>query len=156
MVNFTRAHWQAIVWGGIIAGTIDIGAASLINMVDPIIVLRAVASGLLGAESFHMGLQSAALGAGLQIFISVVAAGVYVGAATRFAILTQRPVASGLVFGAIVYFVMNDIVVPLSSARSAPLHWLSFTENMAAMFVFGLLIAFIARYFLALRAQAAV
>ncbi len=152
---FSPAQWQAIVLGGVIAGSVDIGAASLIYGVSPLIVLRAVASGVLGRASFHGGLESSAIGAALQILISVVAAAIYVAAAARFPILLRRAFWGGLVFGACVYVVMNKIVVPLSAAPS-PKHvsLLYFSENMLAMFVFGWLIAFAARRILVRPVQA--
>ena len=42
-------HTMGIVFAaGLVAGTIDIGAASLINRLNPVVILQAVASGLLG------------------------------------------------------------------------------------------------------------
>jgi len=46
-----RALLIAILWGGFVAGTIDIGAAALINRLSPVIILHAIASGLLGKAS---------------------------------------------------------------------------------------------------------
>jgi hypothetical protein len=39
---------RTMIVAGVIAGTIDIGAAALINGLSPVVILRAVASGLLG------------------------------------------------------------------------------------------------------------
>jgi hypothetical protein len=61
-----RSIWAAIAWGGLIAGTIDIGAATLINLVSPIVILHAIASGVLGRASFTGGMPSAFLGLLLQ------------------------------------------------------------------------------------------
>ena len=151
----SRAQWLAIIAGGVIAGTVDIGAACLIFHADPVTILHAVASGFLGPASFHSGVPSAVLGAVSQIGISIGAAAVYVFAAACFPVLIRRTIGGGLVFGACVYFVMNDIVVPLSNAKPhTHFSWQLFAENMLAMFVFGLLIAFTARYFLAERTYA--
>ncbi len=43
------------VSAGLIAGTVDIAAASLINMVNPLFILLSIASGLLGKAAFHAG-----------------------------------------------------------------------------------------------------
>jgi uncharacterized membrane protein YagU involved in acid resistance len=60
--------------------------------------------------------------------------------------LLRRWVTSGLVYGVIVFFVMNYVVVPLSAWKLPP-HFtpLKFAENMAAMLLFGLIIAFFSR-----------
>lgn len=151
----SRAQWQAILVGGVVAGSIDIGAASTIYQTDPLIVLRVVASGLLGKAAFSGGLAASALGAACQISISVVAAAIYVFAAGRFPILLRRPFSGGLVFGGCTYFVMNDIVVPLSAARSPTgFSPVLFAENMLAMLVFGWIIAFTAQRLLARRLYA--
>jgi hypothetical protein len=39
----------AIVLGGFLAGTIDIGAAALINNASPVVILKFIAGGILGA-----------------------------------------------------------------------------------------------------------
>ena len=44
----SRSPWAAIVLGGVVAGTLDIGAAALINWASPALILRFVAGGLLG------------------------------------------------------------------------------------------------------------
>jgi len=43
-----HSPWTATVLGGVVAGTLDIGAAALINWASPALILRFVASGLLG------------------------------------------------------------------------------------------------------------
>ena len=52
MANARSTTWMAILYGGFIAGTIDIGVASLINGISPWVILRAIASGLLGKAAF--------------------------------------------------------------------------------------------------------
>jgi hypothetical protein len=52
----------------------------------------------------------------------------------------------GLVYGVVVFFIMNYAVVPLSVAKfAATLTVTGFFENMSAMLLFGLIIAFCAR-----------
>ncbi len=53
---------------------------------------------------------------------------------------------SGLAYGVVIFPVMNFIVVPLSAWKSQP-HFtaLKLAENMAAMLLFGLIVAFFAR-----------
>jgi hypothetical protein len=56
----------AILLGGFIAGTIDIGAAALINTVSVPVILKAIASGILGKASFERGMEAESLGVLLQ------------------------------------------------------------------------------------------
>jgi len=56
------APWVAILCGGLVAGSLDVLAAALINGFDPLIILRAIASGLLGRAALQGGLPVAAPG----------------------------------------------------------------------------------------------
>ncbi|MGH8213757.1 MAG: hypothetical protein ACREPP_11075 [Rhodanobacteraceae bacterium] len=140
------AALRAILAGGFIAGTIDIFAASLINWINPLIILRFVAGGVLGAAALQGGMSASVLGLILQWAMSMLIAAIFVVAALRLRWLTARPVASGLAYGVVIYLVMNYVVMPLSAWHHAPAFKpVSFVENLIAMLVFGLIIAFCAR-----------
>jgi hypothetical protein len=154
MQNAHRSMLVAILCGGLVASTLDIGAASLINLLNPVVILHAIASGLLGKPSFYGGLPTAVLGLLLQWFMGLLIAAIYVVAARRLAWMHRDWRATGVAYGVAVYFVMNDVVVPLSNAWpgrdfSKPIDWAKFGENMLAMMLFGLIVAFFARRFLA-------
>lgn len=133
----------AALCGGLIAGTVDIGAASLIGGLSPIVILHAIASGVLGRASFVDGAASALLGLVLQWAMSLVIAAVFVVAARANAMLLRLWVPCGLVYGVLIFVVMHYVVVPLSVApfRNAPMTGAKLAENLAAMLVFGLIIA---------------
>lgn len=138
----------AILWGGFTAGTIDIGAAAIITQLSPILVMKIVAGGLLGQAAFQGDASIAALGMVLQWAMSLVIAAIFVIAARRLAGLTRRWIASGLAYGVVVYFVMNYVVVPLSAlgkGKFPPFDPIKFSENMLAMLLFGLIVAYFAR-----------
>jgi uncharacterized membrane protein YagU involved in acid resistance len=137
----------AILLAGFIAGTIDIGAACLINGLDPITICQAIASGVLGKASFHGGLNSAGLGLVLQWGMGVIIAAIYIVAAQIMPVLGRAWLAFGLLYGVGIYFVMNLIVVPLSRAGGRGYHFVpeKFAEDMVAMLVFGTIVAWFAR-----------
>lgn len=155
MSNAGRGFSKAVVYGGLTAGTIDIGAASLIYRLSPYVILQSVASGILGPASFHRGIPSALLGLGLQWGISLVIAGVYAMASVRLPALARSWIRGGVACGIVVFVVMNYIAVPLSAAwpkGSLSLQAVlgrftveKFFANLAAMLVFGLIVAFFAR-----------
>ena len=138
---------RAAVVAGLIAGTIDIGAAATINHVGPGLILQGIASGLIGMQSYAGGAGTVALGLALQLGMSIVIAGIYAMVATRLDWLVSRPVLAGLAFGIGVFVVMNMIVVPLSAFGPRPAHvslvWV--VLNVVAMLVFGVLVALIVR-----------
>jgi uncharacterized membrane protein YagU involved in acid resistance len=133
----------AVLIGGLIAGTIDIGAAALINRADPLLICRFIARGLIGKAALQGGAPATALGVALQWLMSIIIAAIYGLASGKSPILTRHWLACGLAYGVIVFFVMNYVVVPLSAVRKVP-HFtvLSFSENMLAMLLFGLIIAY--------------
>ena len=148
---------KAIISAGFIAGTVDIGAAALINWLNPVIILHAIASGLLGKASYFEGVRSALLGLLLQWGMSLLIAAVYVVAACRIRWLTVRWSSGGLAYGVIIFIVMNYLVVPLSEAwprHPFTLHGImhrfppdKLVYNLLAMLLFGLIVAFCARYY---------
>jgi hypothetical protein len=143
-----RVLW-AILAGGIIAGTIDIGAAALINMIDPRVILRFVAGGVLGKAALQGGTAVQWLGLILQWGMSLVIAAIFALAALRLRWLTARPLAAGLAYGVVVFAVMNYVVVYFSAwHRINHFTPASFIENLAAMLLFGLIVSFCARGFL--------
>ena len=138
----------AILLAGFIAGTIDIGAASLINGLNPTIICQAIASGLLGRQdAFHGGLQSAGIGLALQWIMSIIIAAIYIGTAQFVPVLRRAWPIFGLLYGVGIYFVMNLVVVPLSRAGGKGYHFVPvrFAEDMVAMLVFGTIVAWFAR-----------
>jgi len=137
---------RTAVYAGLIAGTIDIGAASAINAAAQDRVLRAVASGLLGRAAAHGGAWVPVLGMFLQWAMSIIIAGVFLAAAAKAPVLLRRWIPAGIAYGVIIFFVMNYAVVPLSAAVFK-VHFspLSFAENMAAMLLFGLIVAYVGR-----------
>lgn len=141
-----RRHARPVLLGGLVAGTLDIGAACLINKHNALIILQAIASGVLGRAAFRDGPPAAALGLLLQWAMSVLIAAIFAVAADRLAILKRRWLVSGLAYGVVIFFVMNFIVVPLSAAPFAPKFNLAKSlEDMLAMLLFGFVIAFFAR-----------
>ena len=137
---------MAILLGGFITGTLDIGAAALINGRNPLAVLVYVASGVLGRPAFQGGLGTAALGMVLQWLMSLIIAAVFVLASNRLPLLKQQWIVAGLAYGVGVFVVMNYVVVPLSEVARMPQFtaW-TFAGNLIAMLGFGLLVAFFAR-----------
>lgn len=137
----------AILVGGAVAGTLDIFVAALINQLKPGVILQAIASGLLGRESFFEGDRSMVVGVVAQELMSLVIAAVFVLASLRLPALRQRPLALGAVYGLGIFVVMNFIVVPLSAAwpRHRPIHFDAVVLNLAAMILFGVIVSWSTR-----------
>jgi hypothetical protein len=107
-----------ILWIGLIAGTLDIADNLIFNQlrgITPDMVFRYIASGLIGIRVARAGgLASVVLGVAIHYTIAFTWTVIFYAASRRLAILSRRPVLSGLAYGAAIYFVMNFIVLPLS------------------------------------------
>lgn len=112
-------RWAIIVFtGGLIAGLCDISYAIGFwawRGVAATRVLQSVASGLLGAPAFDGGTPVAALGLGLHFLIAMIFAFAFYAASTRFPALAHRAVLSGAVYGFLIFWLMNLVVLPLSA-----------------------------------------
>jgi uncharacterized membrane protein YagU involved in acid resistance len=141
-----RRYVRPVLLGGFIAGSVDVGAACLINKLAPLRVLQAIASGVMGKSAFSSGLSAAVLGLVLQWAMSILIALIFAAAARRLAILKRRWFAGGLAYGVVIYFVMNFVVVPLSAAPFTIKFKLPKSmEDLLAMLLFGLIIAYFGR-----------
>jgi hypothetical protein len=118
---------KAILVGGTLAAVFDILDPIIFfylrSHLDPIRIPQSIASGLLGRAAYAGGLHTALLGLALHLFSALVWATVFVIAARTLSFLTKHPIRSGLFYGAIIYIVMNYLVLPYSrfaSSRPAP------------------------------------
>ncbi len=111
-----NGNLTAILVGGFVAGAIDISYAILANLarVAPERVLQSVASGLLGRASYQGGAPTAWLGLFLHFAMAIAMAAIFVAAARSLAPVRQHLIVAGLVYGALIYFAMRWVVVPLS------------------------------------------
>jgi len=145
---------KAILFGGAIAGVLDITDAIVMTLVaggSPGRMLQYIASGLLGPSSFDGGTATMMLGLLCHFTIAFGAATVYVLASGRLPVLLERPIVCGLLFGIAVHLVMQNVIVPTSLVRvrttSAP-WWSIANQYLIHMLGVGLPIALAARRWL--------
>jgi len=138
---------MGIFWGGAIAGACDITYAIGSNMQrggawDR--TLQSVASGWMGRAAFSGGMTTAALGLVSHFLIAFIWAALFYAASRAVKPLGERPFIFGPLYGALVYVMMNTVVVPLSAAPfTLPLRW---TGLFVHMFLVGLPIAVAVRW----------
>src|SRR5580704_11380328 len=96
------APLKTIVWIGLVAGTLDITDNLIFNQlrgITPSMVFQYIASGLIGMNAFQSGFASVALGVAIHYTIALTWTGVFYVASRQLALLTRRPVLSGLLYG---------------------------------------------------------
>ncbi len=139
--------WGAVVRIGLIAGTLDISENILFNAfrhVTPGMIFRYIASGLLGMPAIRGGAGMVALGVAIHYAIALTWTALYFVAARQWRVLVRRPVVCGLLYGAVVYVVMNFAVLPLTRvphARAAASMASRVSGVLALLFCIGLTVA---------------
>lgn len=132
---------RAILITGLIVGTMDITSAIIITLIRGGTITRLmqfIASGLLGKAAFQGGMPVVWLGLALHFVIAFGLVIVFYFASRKIAFLKQQAVASGIIYGLIVFAFMNLIVLPLSAATSKPTLSGVLIQIAIHMFVIGL------------------
>ena len=141
-----------LLWIGLIAGTLDIGENILYNHfrgVTPRMIFQYIASGLIGMSSFQMGATSVALGVMIHYCIALTWTAIFYLASRQIAVLRERPVICGLLYGVLVYVVMTYLVLPLTHVpppRHPPTLWTRFNALLPLLFCIGLTISLLVRW----------
>lgn len=142
-----------ILWGGLVVGILDILSAIIGYGLQfgspPIRILQSVASGWMGRAAYQGGVRTAVLGLATHFFIATCVAAVYWFASRKFPVLVSRAVLFGLLYGLLVYVVMQYVVIPMSAIHTrAPMSWAKLISGpLGYPFVVGLPAALISRRF---------
>ena len=140
--------FPVIVWGGLLAGALDAVngvVAYSFQGLNPIQVLQYIASGAFGAASFRGGLRTAGAGVLFHFFIAFSVATAFYGACRLVPQLARYYIASGLAYGAGVFFFMNYAVLPHTAVAPSPFSLPMFLNGVIGHAVFvGLTIAWFA------------
>ena len=145
---------KTILLSGFIAGTMDILAAILVysvimQKVTAGQILQGIAAGVFGKTIVGTPMAMAVIGLAFHYFIAFCFAIAYFVAYPHIPFLRKQKIISGLLYGIVVWAVMNLIVVPMSNAYHAPFAWPSAIRAAAILMIcIGLPISFItSRYY---------
>jgi len=119
-----QAHeFWTVAWIGLIAGTLDISENIIYNHFRGVtmkMIFQYIASGLIGMKSFSLGAESVALGVAIHYAIAMTWTLAFYFLSRKLTILTRRAAISGIVYGGVVYAIMNFVVLPLTALPHAP------------------------------------
>ena len=147
-----------LLFGALVIGTLDIVYAKVFwhfkARVPPTRILQSVAAGIYGKASFTGGARTVEIGAALHYLISLGIVLVFWLGSKRFRALTERPVLCGAIYGVLVYFVMNYVVIPLSATQRGKflISWVALTIVVHA-FLIGVPAALVSKRAIDLAAQ---
>lgn len=140
---------KTVVLTWLLAGTLDALAAMIVYQIKPLPLFRYIASGALGPDAMSAGIGMALVGLLFHYFIAFFWTILFFIIYPKVALLSWNRFVTGLLYGIVVWGVMNLVVVPLTTINRAP-----FTFQSAAigavilMFAIGLPISFfIGRYY---------
>jgi len=113
-----------VLMAWLLAGTLDITTA-ILYYVGPsraraTRLLQGIASGVLGARAFHEGAATAWIGLALHYLIALIWTLVFLVVFRTLSVLRRHLVVIGILYGIIVWLVMNLMVLPLSNVSRAP------------------------------------
>lgn len=141
------------MWIGLVAGTLDISENIIFNAfrhITPYQIFQYIASGLIDGRSFTMGGASVALGVAIHYAIAMTWTAVFYLLSRRLKILTRQATICGIVYGGVVYIIMNFVVLPMTRvphARAAMTVASRVSGVLALLFCIGLAIALMMKKF---------
>ena len=151
-VSGGRRLWT-VLWIGLVAGTLDISENIIFNAfrhITPNMIFQYIASGLVDGESFRMGVASVVLGVGIHYTIAMTWTVVFYLLSRKLLLLTRQAAICGIVYGGLVYMIMNFVVLPLTRvphARAAVTVASRISGVLALLFCIGLMIALLVKRF---------
>jgi hypothetical protein len=118
--NFRRAVFRA----GLLVGCLDILAA-LVNFYiqtgrDPRIVLKYIASAVFGRDAYGADPLFPVMGLIFHFLIAFTWTLIFFFLYPRIKLMSRNRILTGVVYGLLVWMVMNRLVVPLSRAAVSP------------------------------------
>ena len=130
--------------GGLLDAVYAIVAWGLIPGNGIPFVFQSVASALLGLNAWTGGLRTATFGFVLHLFVAFVMALVYVRASRRLRVLVARPVLMGVLYGLLLFVIMNFVVIPLTAiGYRSPSAWGFWRALLPHILILGPAIALI-------------
>ena len=142
-----KSALQTILWAGLIAGLLDATAGVIVYWIfkglNPLQVLQYIASGVFGPTVINGSFIYVLVGLVLHFVIAYAFAISYYFAFPYFKSFAKNTIVNGLVFGAIIWFFMNYVVLPNSNIPQSPKDFVSIIELIWHIVLVGLPIAYI-------------
>ena len=133
-------NYKTILAAGLTAGVLDILAAILVyavilNIATAKSVLQSIASGIHGKEAYNGGWSTAILGLAIHFMIALIFAAIFVLLYPNLKKLIPNAVVLGILYGCLVWLIMNCLVVPFSAIGRWPKWNFGFTHLPLAVLI---------------------
>ena len=142
---------------GLLVGTLDGIAAIIMFLIrggkDPGKIFQYIASAAIGKESFSGGWSTILLGVLFHYFIACAFTFIFFFVYPRLKFFYKSPVLSGLLYGIIIWLIMNLVVIPMSRLPQSPINPSQAIPGIIIlMLVVGLPLALVARKYYGMKA----
>lgn len=144
---------KTVVILGLIVGSLDILAAIidyyLSTQKNPVVIFKFIASGVLGQSAFSGGTGIILLGLLLHYIIAFLFTIFFVWLFIKTNLSSKNKLLTGILYGIFIWFVMSQIVLPISSTPKLPFHYLKALKAMLILIcMIGLPLAFLTGKFI--------
>ena len=148
----SKRFLRAVLLAGMLAGTLDITAAvmqTLLRGGNPVKMFQFIASGVFGTDAFSGGGLYALYGLLFHFVIAFAWTLLFFTVFGTVKRLSQHRLLTGVVYGILVWSIMNLVVLPLSNTPPLPLKWASALSGMTILIVaLGIPLSFLStRYY---------
>jgi hypothetical protein len=139
--------FRSAVVAGILVGTLDIVAALILTTMrggNPVKLFQFIASGLFGMPAFAGGWRYAVYGLTLHYVIAMAWTLLFFYMGRKFRRIYHHKVLSGILYGMIIWIIMNLVVLPLSATPPIPFNYTAaLTGILVLIAAIGLPLAFV-------------
>lgn len=149
MKNFVVTFKDVLKWtllAGLITGTLDALGAIIVYQANPGKMFQFISSGALGRDvAFSGGAMTIIAGIFFHYLIATAWCFLFFLMAQKFSFITRYKIVSGILYGAVIWFVMNLVIVPLSKITSGPIQLKPMLIGMSILIVaVGIPVSFLA------------
>lgn len=128
MFSLASSPARTILLAGFVAGSLDILAAFLVyclikQATTPMRMLQYISSSVFGQTAFSGGWNTALIGLSFHFMIAMTFAAFYYWIFPFFPFLNRRKVEAGLLYGLLIWAIMNLLMLPLFFHSIPNLHW---------------------------------
>lgn len=144
-------YFKIIISSWLVIGTLDILLAILQSVIyggSPVRMLQFIASGVFGKQAFSGGVLFALYGLLLHYCIAFVWAALFFKFYHELKLVTKNRLFTGVIYGILVWVIMNIIVMPLSNTPPVKFHLIkTIISVLVIVAAIGLPLSFIANKF---------
>ncbi len=121
---------------GLITGTLDATGAIVVHSADPVRMFQFISSGAFGSDvAYSGGWQTATAGVLFHYFIATTWCFLFFMLSTRARWIAEHRLLSGILYGIVIWLVMNLIVLKLSRINTRPIQLRGMAIGMSVLIV---------------------